>query len=275
MSERTVLITNCGKQSISYLENGAGVPLVLLHGVGSNARSWEGQLDGLSDRFRVIAWDAPGYGRSMPVEPAAPTASDYSARLKQFADTLGLAQFHLIGHSLGAIMAARFAVEFRARVISLTLASPSSGHARLPQEEQRRLRDARLNDLREMGPRAMAESRGPRLVSSQASDAVRARVIDNMSKVRPEGYTQAVWLLTSSDTAADVARLPGDLPVQFIIGGQDRVTPPQSTRAVAAARPAATLHELPECGHALYLEQPGAFNELVTRFARGDLNAAA
>jgi len=50
--------------TITYLEAGSGTPLVMLHGIGSAARSFRDQLEGLSANHRVIAWDAPGYGAS-------------------------------------------------------------------------------------------------------------------------------------------------------------------------------------------------------------------
>ena len=49
---------------ISYRENGSGPILLLMHGIGGNSRSWRSQLDTLSNNFRVIAWDAPAYGKS-------------------------------------------------------------------------------------------------------------------------------------------------------------------------------------------------------------------
>ena len=54
--------------TFSWLEKGQGTPLVLLHGIGSAARSFSAQLDGLASRWRVIAWDAPGYGQSEAIE---------------------------------------------------------------------------------------------------------------------------------------------------------------------------------------------------------------
>ena len=73
---------------VSFYENGAGPPLVLLHGIGSAGRSWTHQLSGLSDCFRVIAWDAPGYGDSTALPAAQQNASDYTSVLARFLDGL-------------------------------------------------------------------------------------------------------------------------------------------------------------------------------------------
>jgi Predicted hydrolases or acyltransferases (alpha/beta hydrolase superfamily) len=164
----TVHRATAGDASFTYAEAGIGPALVLLHGIGSAARSWAHQLAGLSDEFRVIAWDAPGYGGSTPVTPERPDASDYAAALARLLDALKVEHLHLVGHSLGTVTALRFARQHTERVRSLTLASLSSGHAQLRPEDQKRLRDARLADLDTLGPKGMAQKRAPRLLSPAA-----------------------------------------------------------------------------------------------------------
>jgi pimeloyl-ACP methyl ester carboxylesterase len=108
---------------LTYMEQGTGVPLVLLHGVGSGARSWVRQLDTLSARCRVIAWDGPGYGDSIALPMDAPGPDKYIDALLKLVDALGVDRMHLVGHSLGAIQAARFARRHPERLLGLTLAS--------------------------------------------------------------------------------------------------------------------------------------------------------
>jgi pimeloyl-ACP methyl ester carboxylesterase len=252
----------------SYLEQGTGHAIVLLHGVGSGARSWRTVMPRLGRSFRVVAWDAPGYASSTPVDPERPDPSDYAERLRLLVDALGIDRFHVVGHSLGAITAARFAAEHPGRVTGVTLACPSTGHARLPQEERDKLRNARLGDLGKIGPREMAKLRGPRLVSAQASEEVRQSVIETMALIRPDGYQQAVGLLSGADTRADLERLSDSVPVQFIYGDQDVITPPAGTLALATSRSAAAIHKIEGAGHAVYLEKPELFSDLLASFAR-------
>ena len=263
-----VRITTAGDRRFTYLEEGSGMPLVLLHGVGSGARSWKHQLRELSKRFRVIAWDAPGYGDSSAVSPAEPDASDYAAALGDFLKARDVDRFHLVGSSLGCVIAARFARLHPERILSLTLASVAAGHATLPADERERLKDMRLGDLAELGPRAMAEKRGPRLLGPHADEETKRAVVETMGMIRPEGYTQAVRMLSMADTRADVRQLPAGMRMQIIYGDADVITTPAQNRSVAAERPGVPVHVLSGGGHAVYLEQPAAFNELLLTFTQ-------
>jgi pimeloyl-ACP methyl ester carboxylesterase len=259
-------LVQAGSSAFTYQESGEGAPLVLLHGIGSAARAFDDQMAGLSDRFRVVAWDAPGYGGSTCLAPEAPTASDYARALAAFLDDLAIPACHLVGHSLGALMAASFAVQHPARILSLTLASVAAGQARLPAAEREKALAQRLGDVVELGPRRMAEQRGPRLLASTATPVMARRVVETMAAVRPDGYSQAARMLASGDIQADIARLPANMPVQFLYGDGDVITPPARNMEVAALRPGAPVHVVADAGHAVYLERPETFNSIVADF---------
>jgi pimeloyl-ACP methyl ester carboxylesterase len=256
----------CAGAVLAYSEAGAGPPLVLLHGIGAAARAFDDQLAGLSDRLRVIAWDAPGYGGSTRLAPESPRAADYAAALDAMLDGLGIPACHLVGHSLGTLIAASFAADHPERILSLTLASVAAGQARLPAAEREKALAQRLGDVVELGPRRMAEQRGPRLLASTATPAMLRRVVETMSAVHPGGYSQAARMLASGDIKADIPRLPAGMPVQFLYGDSDVITPPARNLEVAALRPTAPVHVVKAAGHAVYLEQPARFNSIVLDF---------
>jgi pimeloyl-ACP methyl ester carboxylesterase len=262
---RHVTTTRSGR--IEWIEAGSGEALVLLHGIGSAARSWSAQLAGpLARSRRLIAWNAPGYGQSLPLPADAPRAADYAAALADLLDALGIAGCDLLGHSLGALIATSFAAGSPQRVASLTLASCAVGHARLDADERARLLESRIADVRDLGARGMAEKRGPRLVTPDAPEAIRAAVIDTMGSVEPMGYEQAARMLSAGDLFADLARLPPGLPVEVICGAEDVITPPAINERVAAARPGTPFTLVPQAGHAVYLEQPARFDSIVGGF---------
>jgi pimeloyl-ACP methyl ester carboxylesterase len=254
---------------ILYREAGEGPVLLLLHGIGSGARSWSAQLQGLSDTRRVIAWNAPGYDASTPLAEDAPPVQLYAEAIKAFLDGLTIARCDVVGHSLGALMAARFACAFPACIRTLTLAGCAIGHARYDADERERLLKSRVGDVEELGVRGMAEKRGPRLVSAEASDAMRREVVETMASVNPGGYAQASRMLSQGDMLGDLEILSGDISLQFIYGSVDVITPPKVNLQAAAVRPHAPVHVIEGAGHALYLERPAEFNALVRAFVGG------
>src|SRR5215471_18937169 len=93
---------------VHYEAAGKGPPLVLLHGIGSNSRSWSRQLATLSTDFKVVAWDAPGYGRSSDPPSIAPSMRFYAESLRGLLETLDLRKIFLLGHSTGGVIAQEF-----------------------------------------------------------------------------------------------------------------------------------------------------------------------
>lgn len=268
LSSTDLRVSRVEGSDIAWLEAGQGAPIVLLHGIGSSARSWSGVMDALSPRFRVIAWNAPGYPPSAPFPSDAPAATDYAQRLAALLDELGVMRTHVVGHSLGCLIAARFANIRPERVASLTLASCALGHARLDPAERERLLVSRIRDVEQLGPRGMAEKRGPRLLGPLAAPDSAAAVIETMAKVDPRGYAQAARMLSSGDLIADLGSLRAEIPVQFVYGSADVITPPDANLRAAATRPGAPVTVLHDAGHACYVEQPAQFSRALEEFAR-------
>jgi len=251
---------------LSWLEAGTGTPVVFLHGIGSAARSFRAQLSWFANGARAMAWNAPGYDGSSGLRDESPGVSDYAKVLAAWLDALAIHDCHLVGHSLGSLIAARFAAEFPNRARTLTLASCAIGHARLDGSERARLLAGRLEDIAILGARGMAEKRGPRLLGPAASpDAVRA-VVDVMASVDPQGYSQAARMLSSGDMLTDVARIPDAVPVQVLFGDADAITPPDVNLRVARARANIAVSSIEGAGHALYVESPEAFNSRLAQF---------
>src|SRR5580704_17097071 len=88
----------------SYMEAGSpdAPPLLLLHGVGANAMHWRFQFAGLSDRFRVIAWNAPGYMLSDNLAVEAPEGRDYADAVIDFLQACGVTRCDVLAISFGA-----------------------------------------------------------------------------------------------------------------------------------------------------------------------------
>jgi pimeloyl-ACP methyl ester carboxylesterase len=103
-----------------YEVHGEGPPLLLIMGLGANATAWYRQIPVLSERYRVIAFDNRGAGRSeKPLEPySIPQMADDAAALM---DTLGISTSHVFGMSLGGMIAQEYALRHPERVQALVL----------------------------------------------------------------------------------------------------------------------------------------------------------
>jgi pimeloyl-ACP methyl ester carboxylesterase len=262
-------ITLASQRVLSYREVACAatdaLPLVLLHGIGSGAASWVQQFEALGASRRVLAWDAPGYGDSTPVEAQSPAARDYANVLQQWLDALGIERCVLVGHSLGAIIAGAFAVMHAPRVAGLLLLSPAGGYGAAPAGVRDTKREQRLAMLNELGPQGLADRRGANMLSAYASDEARAWVRWNMSRVIPHGYAQATHLLANADLAADLARYTGR--IQIAVGADDTITTPAACQRLALAA-STSLRVVPRAGHAGYIEAGDAYTAIIDTFCR-------
>ncbi len=265
---------------ISYFacDGGEGVPVVLLHGIGSNAQSFVPLMQALAGRRPSVAWDAPGYGDSQPLALAWPDASDYATALSRLVARLGISRCVLVGHSLGALIAGRFALVFPRRIAALVLISPALGHgveagSPLPPPVA-----ARIEQLDRLGAQGFAAARAPGLLADPAGRPDVLQAVERaMAQVRRPGYDQAARLLAGGRLIDDAARI--DVPTLVLVGAQDRITPPANVRRVSGAlrgRPQPhAYHEIPDAGHALCQEQPAIVARTISEFVAREANAHA
>jgi len=251
---------------LSYLAcDGSGkMPIVLLHGIGSNARSFAPLIAAFEGRYPALAWNAPGYGASQPLAMDWPDADNYAAALNRLLAHLEIARCVLIGHSLGCLVAARFARVSPRRLAALVLISPALGHgtetgSALPEGVARR-----IEELDRLGPEKFAAARAGGLVADPAArpDVLEA-VTRAMADVRRPGYDQAARLLAGGRLLEDAAKI--ELPTMVVVGTQDRITPPANAGRVFEALPggAHAYREIADAGHAVCQEQPAAIARAV------------
>jgi pimeloyl-ACP methyl ester carboxylesterase len=247
---------------VAYLERGGSGPvLVLLHGIGSNAHSFTPLLPHLPRDLRVIAWNAPGYPGSAPLEQDWPLAQDYAAAVGRFVDRLGLGRFALLGHSLGALIAGSFAATQGDRVTRLVLASPALGHGMPRGGVLSASAQARVDDLDRLGAEGFAATRATRLIHDPDAHPEALTLVRRvMAQVTMPGYGQAARMLASGRLLDDAERLW--VPTDVLTGAEDVITPPEGARRVHAALHAQAqgrLIELPGAGHAVYQQDPAGF----------------
>ena len=251
-------------RALAYLERGTGgaLPLVLLHGIGSTAGSFAAQLDAFGGERRVLAWNAPGYADSVRLDEVRPGPDRYAAALGGWLDAVGVDRCVLLGHSLGALMAMRFALRNPARVAHLVLSSPAQGYGCTPDGPLPAGLQARIDDVTTLGPAGMAARRSARTVAEDATPEILAAAREGMARVTVDGYAQAVWCLAQGTLVADATDFVAARPsaLTLFCGTADRVTPFDGVRRFAAATGCTDLRPIAEAGHAAYLDHAAAYN---------------
>jgi pimeloyl-ACP methyl ester carboxylesterase len=259
--------TLCG---VSFVEMkaGTGLPLVMLHGIGSNAASFAPLMRSLAGTRRMLAWDAPGYGASLPLDGDWPMAADYARKLAELLDALGHTRIDLIGHSLGTLVAAGFAGLYPDRVARLILISPALGYGTRPGEPLAPGAASRLDAMLAEGAARFAAARGPRLVyRPETKPEVAAAVTAAMSEVKLPGYQQASRMLSCGDLIAAAQRIA--ISTRVMVGAEDQITPPANCRRLYDALVEATpmlghrFDLVADAGHAVCQERPDEIARLV------------
>ena len=261
LEERIARFAPRQSKGISYREAGAGPALVLLHGIGSSSASWLFQLESLAG-YRLLAWDAPGYGASAFLSVAEPRPADYAQALHEFLERLLLKDVVLVGNSLGCLMAAAYAAVHPERVRSMLLLGPAGGYADFPDREAKL--SERLRQLDELGPAGLAEQRSPTLVAKGSPPIALELVRWSQRRIQPQGYRQAVHCLAQGRLAVDAQRYAKKVLVAC--GDEDVITPEGTCKAIARAFPRGEYRTLAGVGHAPHVEAPETVNQIIAAF---------
>ena len=235
---------------------------MLLHGLPGNASIWEPQVAGLADAFDVIAWDAPGCGRSGD-PPAEPTLSSTAASLVAFLAALGVDHPHVVGLSWGAGLALELSRIAPAIPASLVLAGGYAGWAgSLPPGEVGPRLDTYLRAA-EDDPHVAMRRFAPGYFSSAPSSLVDT-VVERMADYHPAALASLARSFAETDLRPHLPNIA--VPTLVLHGDADVRSPLSVGEALAAAVPGAQLEVLEGVGHLSSLEAPDRFNQAVRRF---------
>jgi pimeloyl-ACP methyl ester carboxylesterase len=240
---------------VSYMEAGAGhaKAVFLLHGIGSNSTGWRFVIDGLKDRYRVIAWNAPGYYLTDNLKAETPSNFQYADAVAALLDALGIEQVYMAGSSFGSLIAASFAFRHPGRVERLALLGTARGQKWLPAEERVKRLRMREESIRDGGI-GLAQTRWKNLIADNSSPMTIRLTQEILKATHKRGFIQAA---RASD-ATDVMEFAGQIkaPTLVMTGTEDRVNPPEISRELHRAIPGSRIVELRGIGHLPKLEAP-------------------
>lgn len=252
-----------------YEVSGSGDPLLLVNGLGSDLTEWLCQVPAFSARYRVIAFDNRGAGKS-EVPPGPYTTAQMADDAAALLDGLGIARAHLLGVSLGGMIAQQIALGHPGKVDRLVLACTAPGGALSVRPS----------------PEALAAfARDPSAdLEAQIRRTIPYLYTERYCREKPEEIEAFVRrrLASPADAAGAAAQLAaavnhdaGDrleeiaAPTLVITGTADLLVPPENSRRIAGRIPGARLLFLPGAPHRLFAERAKSFNREVLSFLDG------
>jgi proline iminopeptidase len=261
--------------SLFVHEVGEGFPVILLHGgPGLDHTHMSPWLDGLGDEFRLIYIDERGQGRSDRVDPATLSLEVFAEDVDLLAEALGLEEFALLGHSFGAIVATKHAIDRGTAAAYVISAGGDSSELMMADLE------VSLAAMGEAG-KPIAESwEQEKTVQTdeELAELLRVQMPFHFAGEVPPGFDDR--LVGSPevlrhfarngygdfDYAPDLTRI--SRPTLVIVGEHDRGTTPRAARVLHEGIPGSELVMVPEAGHMSFVESPDAYIGAVRTFLR-------
>jgi pimeloyl-ACP methyl ester carboxylesterase len=257
--------TQLNNITIGYSDQGTGLPIVFLHAFPLNRTMWAAQEQALSSQFRIITIDLRGHGESDA--PLWHYTLDQSADdVRALLDHLSIRQGVLVGLSMGGYILFAFYRKYADRARGLILAD-TRAQADTAEGKDGRFQMAQI--AYKKGPSAIADLMIPKLLSPATIrtnpdlvQQVRAMIEGNQIS----GIAGDLMAMAERPDSVPLLRQI-TCPTQVIVGELDQPTPPSDARLMAEQIPQASLAVIPNAAHLANLEQPEAFNQIVTAFA--------
>lgn len=235
-----------------YIQHGQGQTLLLLHGLFGALSNWNGVLNGLSDRYRIIIPLLPIYKSSMH----SPSVEGLAEFVSQFVQFKELDNIHLIGNSLGGHIAQVYALREPQKITTLTLTGSSglfeSGMG------QGYISRGNYDFIKE---RVAFTFFSPNTATKELVDEVFEIVNDASKAIRIVKIARAAQ---RQNLRADIRAI--SKPTCLIWGLNDNITPTYVAHEFNRLIPGSELHFIDHCGHAAMMEQPAAFNQILIDF---------
>lgn len=267
---------------IAYLESGVGndETMVLLHGLGSNAKAWLKNIDTWGERYHVIAIDLPGYGRSTKGDLPY-SLSFYAQVVVELLDGMGIDHAILAGHSMGGQIAIIAGLEYPDRVSDLVLFAPA-GVESFEKGEGQWLRGALTPEfvhdttIRNIAINLHANFHDtPESAEFMITDRIQVRGASDFDE-----YCYAVSRNVGAMIDEPTSRRLDEItqPVLVVFGENDALIPNpylHGGRSASIGRiadtqiPDSTLLMVPDCGHFVQFERPDVVNQAVLEFLGG------
>ncbi len=251
----------------SYMEAGRAdaPPVVLLHGVGANSMHWRYQFAGLSERYHVVAWNAPGYMLSDALKTDMPDCESFANALRDFLAAVKLDRVNIVANSFGTRVAQCFAVHYPGRILKLAMTGTGIGPHNMSEEKKSQILATREAQIAKGGYAFSARVNA--LLAANASPQTVELVSQVVRATNPRGFMHGVRLGLVDGYSPEEVAPKLDFPVLLISGREDRVNPADANAAILVKLlPRGRLEMLDGAGHLPEVERPDTVNAMLRDF---------
>ncbi len=252
---------------LAYTISGDGPEtLVLVNGLADTKETWELQLPAFAERYRVVAYDNRGVGES-PTPPGPYTTRELAGDLAELVDGLGLERFHVLGVSMGGMIAQEYAIAHADRLLSASFCCTYS----YPGPFCLRMFSCWRDLVPELG---VGFTQREVLLWAFTTDFFEQRTAE-LEEIEalmaanpqpPEGYLAQLSSIETHDTRGRLSAVT--CPAMTLVGEEDILIYPKLSRRLHEELPSSTWVEVPG-GHACLWEYPEEFNQAVLEFLAG------
>lgn len=264
---------------LAYCATGAGAPVLMIQGVGVAHTGWRPQVDALAREFNCITFDNRGIGGSQPAETKHLTVTQMAQDARAVLDAEQIAAAHIVGHSLGGLIALQLALDQPERVRSLSLICTFPGGTLAAPLTPRLLW---LGMRTRVGTRLMRRRSFLRLVMPRRLQYDAAEWAQRMSELfghdiadQPPIATAQLRALRRANCEPRLGEL-SSMPTLIVTGADDPIAPPRAGRAMHAGLSGSNYVEMPDASHSLPLTHTDALNEMLREhFRAADVSRGA
>jgi 3-oxoadipate enol-lactonase len=250
-----------GDINLHYEVTGEGEPLLLIHGLGSSGRDWEKQSDFFSRNYRVVVFDVRGHGQSN--RPPGPYSMKlFAADAANLIEALNLAPVHVVGLSLGGMIAFQLAVDYPHLLKSMVIVNIGP---EVVLHSLKHLLTAirRFLIVRFFGMRKMGEVLSRELFPQAEHALIRKTFVERWAKNDKRAYLDTMRAIVGWSIADRIDRI--EVPTLVVTSDHD-YTPIPVKEAFVARMPRAELAVIKDAHHAVPVEDPEAFNAVLAAF---------
>ncbi|MDP2548358.1 alpha/beta fold hydrolase [Oceanobacter sp. 4_MG-2023] len=260
----TTKLTGKTPDGTAYQVCGNGDAVVLIHGVGLDQSIWNAQVQGLAQHYQVITYDMLGHGHS-PLPPKVASLDDYAGQLQRLLQHLDCGPVHLIGFSMGGLVARVFAIQQPQLLRSLVIMGSVFDRT----EDARQAILARTLDVARHGPEANIDAALERWFSPEyraANTAGIQGIRDLVCANNPEGYLRAYRLFAGSDNYLADRLIDIRVPTLVMAGELDPGSTPEMAQKLACQIPSARCQIMAGQRHMMAMESPQLINHALQLF---------